>query len=653
VSIFQYLIHKSERVKHSFFLFLSFLCLAGPVSSQILNDSTRNVYDPQTTRVFKEGDFLRGNFTTRPVDTSLTNMHRARNWYQDSTFYQELGNIGMAAKPLLWQFPEKIGARMGKNVFDRYMYDPVQADYFDTKSPYTHLKYVQGQIGEQVFEAKHVRSFRDVASFGLAFQRIAANKQIGLNRQSKVGQVDNLGFMLFTHVQNKSGRYHLFANYTIGKHEVIETGGINYPATVNLDSLENYDPRNIYYEDTQVWLSTAANEERRNMAHLTHFLQLAKEYIKVYHTFDYRYQKNIYYDTALPAGGNLADTGNVRPPFYAGPYLVDSNNTNDSTRYREMENTVGLTGNHPLFYYNIYAKRRDATATLSALSNETDTLLVPRAQQIKRSYGQNFIGGETQFKLRDIFNITVKGEYQLFQDYHATAAARVKFLTFSQSRLSYSPAVVEQNYRSNHYKWDNDFENTVADRTAAGIQGKLWNNILRAEVARVNLQHYVFYNAQSQAQQLSEQLSFYTAYVHHHLKLRNLHLDHEISFNQLDDAPQIRLPRWLVNSKVYYEGFLFKKALYGQVGLEAFMMDDFRADAYNPVLQQFHQQNAFTVESYPVVDFFITADIKNFNLFLKMAHLNQGYPRDGYFTSPFYSGMERSFIFGLKWMFFD
>jgi hypothetical protein len=640
-------------VKHSFILFLSLFCLAGPVSSQILNDSTRSVYNPQTTRVFKEGDFLRGNFNTRPVDTALTNLQRPRYWYRDSTFYQELGNVGMAAKPLLWRFPEKIGVRLGKNVFDRYMYDPYQTDYFDTKSPYTHLFYVQGAQGEQIFEAKHVRSFRDVASFGLAFQRIAGNRQIGKGPTNQEGQVDNLGFMFFTHLRNKSGKYHLFANYTIGKHEVIESGGINYPDDVSLDSLDQYNPANVYYADAPIWLNAAANKERRNMAHMTHFLQLAKEYLKLYHTFDYRYQKNIYFDSALPAGGNQADTKNLRAPFYAGPFLVDSTNTSDSTRYREMENTVGLTGNHPLFYYNIYAKRRDATAHFAALSTETDEEMVPRGRETSTKYGQNFIGGETQFKLRDIFNITVKGEYQLFQDYHLTAAARVKFLTFSQTRLSYSPALVQQHYRSNHYQWDNNFENIVADKTAAGIQGKFWNNTLRGEVARVNLQNYVYYNEQSQAEQLSQQLSFYTAYLHHHLKLGNLHFDHELSYNQLDDAQQIRLPKWLVNSKVYYEGFLFKKALFGQVGLEGFMMDDFKADAYNPVLQQFYLQNQFTVSSYPVVDFFITADIKNFNVFLKMAHVNQGYPEDGYFTSPYYTGMKRSFIFGLKWMFFD
>jgi hypothetical protein len=36
-----------------------------------------------------------------------------------------------------------------------------------------------------------------------------------------------------------------------------------------------------------------------------------------------------------------------------------------------------------------------------------------------------------------------------------------------------------------------------------------------------------------------------------------------------------------------------------------------------------------------------------------MAHDNQGFPELGYFTSPYYTGMQRSFVFGLKWMFFD
>jgi len=203
----------------------------------------------------------------------------------------------------------------------------------------------------------------------------------------------------------------------------------------------------------------------------------------------------------------------------------------------------------------------------------------------------------------------------------------------------------------------------VADRTAAGVNVRLFRNNIQAEVARVNLQNYVVYAENSNRaeyarndylpQQLGNQLSFYTATLHHRLKIRSINLDHVLVYNELSNAKEIRMPAWIVNSKIYYEGFLFKKALFGQAGIETYINDNYYADAYNPALQQFVLQNNFEVKKYPVVDVFITADIKSFNLFLKFAHVNQGYPAAGYITTPIYSGMPRSFVFGLKWMFFD
>ena len=641
-------------MKHFCFIFIiTFLFLSVNGSAQILNDTTRSIYSPVTTRTYLENDFLRGNYNTRVVDTTLNNLNQTRNWFHDTTFQQDLGNIGTASQPLLWRYPSRIGARYGKNSFDRYNYDPYQVTYFDTKSPYTHLFYVQGSQGEQVFEAKHVRSYKQLASLGFAFQRISAEKQIGVGRLD-AGQVDNLGLNFFTHVQNKTGKYHLFSNYTISRHEVIESGGIK---VVSPEAANNAD--SLYrYQDAPVWLNGAANREKRNYFHFTQFYTLAKEYIKLFHTTDFRRQTNIYSDNQLQVG---RINGERVPAFYPR-VLLDSVTTNDSTVYREWEHTVGITGNHPLFFYKLYAKNRTANALFSEKTpfinpiNDSVTLL-----PLRQKLNQNFIGGETQFKLKDIFNITTVAEYQLFRDYYAQAAARVKFFSFSQSRTSYSPTLTQQFYTSNHYEWHNDLENIVADRTAANINVNLFKNSIQAEVARVNLQNYVVYafNEDSSLpndvapQQLGNQLSFYTATLHHHLKIRNLNLDHVLVYNELSNAAQIRMPAWMVNSKIYYEGYLFKKALFGQAGIETYINDDYYADTYNPALQQFVLQNSFEVKKYPVVDVFITADIKSFNLFVKFAHVNQGYPAPGYITTPVYSGMPRSFVFGLKWMFFD
>ena len=632
--------------KYFLLFFLLFPFFSAP--AQILNDSTVNVYGTKTTKVYREDDFLRGNYNLRNVDTALTNMHQARNWYHDTTFYQDQGNVGTAAKPILWRYPQRIGVRLGKNIFDRYAYDPQNINYFDTKSPYTHLYYIQGGQGEQIFEAKHSRSIKKTANIGFAFERMSAEKQIGL--QAGVGsetQTQHTGFVLFTHLQNKTGKYHLFSNYIHVDHDLAESGGIKISPEATEDTVFAYD-------DLPVWLNQAANEEKRNIGHLTHFYTLAKEYIKVFHTVDFLHQQNQYFDS------QVRPNSAAQAPLLYPAIKLDSTQTDDRSWYRELENTAGITGNHPLFFYKLYARRRDASVSVNTRSVVDIIDSTRTVQGFSRKYGQNFLGGETQFRLKDIFNITVNAEYQLFKDYLATASARVKYFTFSQSRSSYSPTIIQQQMVSNHFNWDNNFENIVTDRTAASVHGTLWRNSLTAEVARVNLQNYVIYNTEAQPQQLSKQLSFYTAFVHHHLALKNFHADHVLSYNKMDNAGEIRMPTWLINSRIYYQGALFKNALYGQVGLETYVTDDYYADAYMPVTQQFFLQDNFkvptynyTTKPYPVVDVFLTVDIKSFNGFVKMSHVNQGFPQAGYFSTPYYPGMGRSFVFGIKWMFFD
>ena len=50
---------------------------------------------------------------------------------------------------------------------------------------------------------------------------------------------------------------------------------------------------------------------------------------------------------------------------------------------------------------------------------------------------------------------------------------------------------------------------------------------------------------------------------------------------------------------------------------------------------------------------FVAADISSASIFIKMAYLNQGLYRDGYFTTPFYAGYPRRLIFGVRWRFFN
>src|SRR5688500_7054108 len=110
------------------------------------------LYGPETTRILHEDRFFRGNYDEATIDTSLVDNYSPLYWFSDTTFQQTLDNIGLVTKPLLFRFPDKIGARLGRNAFDLYAFKSQDVTYFNTRSPYTKLEFVQGTLGEGLFE---------------------------------------------------------------------------------------------------------------------------------------------------------------------------------------------------------------------------------------------------------------------------------------------------------------------------------------------------------------------------------------------------------------------------------------------------------------------------------------------------------------------
>src|SRR6478735_8433546 len=182
------------------------------------------LYGPKTTRVIREANFFRGNYSEVMVDTSLNNMYSPYYWFSDTTFQQTLGNIGTATKPLLFQLPDRIGARLGRNAFDLYAYKPENILYYNTRSPYTKLEFLQGTLGEGVFEGEFNRNITPWWNAGIAYRRITADKQIGGVRREQ--QVVHNGAKIYTHIQTKNNRYHLFAHYLNNNQKFLENGGI-------------------------------------------------------------------------------------------------------------------------------------------------------------------------------------------------------------------------------------------------------------------------------------------------------------------------------------------------------------------------------------------------------------------------------------------
>src|SRR5947209_1110175 len=115
------------------------LLLGAPLAgrAQVVDDSTKVLYGPKTTRVIYEAEVQHDSTRGTVIDTSLVHWPQQRFWFHDSTFQQDLGTVGSASRPLLYRPNLALGARLGRNVFDRYARDASQVPYYDSRSPYS------------------------------------------------------------------------------------------------------------------------------------------------------------------------------------------------------------------------------------------------------------------------------------------------------------------------------------------------------------------------------------------------------------------------------------------------------------------------------------------------------------------------------------
>jgi len=639
--------------------------LAAPAArAQVVDDSTKVLYGPKTTRVIYEAEVLRDSTGGTMLDTTLTRWPQARFWFHDTTFQQDLGAVGTASRPLLYQPNLQLGTRFGRNVFDKYARDASAVPYYDSRSPYSFFRYIQSGAGEQVFELSYSRSLKKNFSVGAAYERIASNKILA-PRGSRDGLVEHSNVLLFARYQTEDERYHLLFNFSNVRHRAVEQGGIKPAADDTPQNLFNYGRQSVY-------LTRAINYEDRDELYFTQTYRLLRRGLTVYHTFDAKRQYNSFANLELQPNDIL---------FYEERQRIglprNTTATIDRARYQQVENTVGVLGRTETVEYRLYARNRLASlANRTLRPTATPTNLRLSSDTLGRGFHEVFFGGTAAFNYRTIYAVETAGEILPFAlagsqstpQYWLRAAVRTGPLSGEVLRSSYSPTLTQQVFVGNHYQWnhltDNGsaFKNTTTNQLTGRLRLKLpnWGRLtgqrFEASASVVNIENLVYFNTRGVPAQISdseEARNLVVGFARHQMRLGRVGFDNQATYTKGGDVEGLRIPDLVTNSRVFYESYIFRKAMFSQVGLEMYYQSLYKAFDYSPSTQQFYQQDYFTIRNYAVVDLFFTADIKAVTVFLKMAHLNQGIPYNGYFTTPYYTGYPRRFQFGIKWNFFN
>jgi hypothetical protein len=613
--------------------------------SRIIDDTTKQVYGPNTSKYYYEEDVFYNRNIVHPIDTFIRNFHRFNYVQRNNNLYQDLGNIGTAIRPIYYQAPSVIGVRSGFDVYDMY-WDSERMRYFDTKSPYSNMSIILGGRGRSMTKATFSRNISPRWNFGFTYQGLFIDKQIP-ERAGKGDRVTRSNYYdFYTAYHSKDSIYRIFANFRRRYHRVEESGGVNLndgnPAT---DS--TFDA--YFIEDPQVWLNTAETSDIRMNMHFNHQLKVGKA-LQVYHTFD-RYRQ-------LSRFFNLYEDADR--PFFT--HIEQKNDTTkDDAKFKVVRNEFGIKGNLLKLFYNGYYAVRHFTMTYNhALHSEMkDSGVTPLANE-------NILGGRMELRLDSIGLVSGWAETYDLQQYRIEGRIESRWFEASIKQLKYKPGFAEQFYRGGHHQWDStNFPDIQSSQINGYVHYKSKALNISPGLTFTRLTNYVFYDQRAQpndtlqdvspVQSSGNQVIFSPELRFAITFFKNFTLSNQFIYTRLleNAGDAIRVPDLFLNSQISYSGIHFNGNFDAHIGVDLHWHSPYYAPAYDPAIRQFYNQDEFEVNAFPRVDFFLNVKVKRGRIFFKYINIVQAFTGTGYLPTPYYPGQRNVIDFGFDWSFYD
>ena len=590
--------------------------------AQILDDSTKQVFGPETAVFTYENKIKYNQEEYYQVDTLLNNRHRFSIVDQSEKQIQDLGNVGTALQPIFFQPSSSIGAHSGYNAYEGYHLQMDDIKYFDTKSPFAKLDVVFGGDRRSKVDVAFSRSDSTIWNVGFNFKRISTDKQVGAEVGSGDNQALSTAYNIYTRWR-PSEKYQLLANFSRIKHRVNETGGAR--------PLESGLLNNLFVTDSAfLWLTEASSQELFINNHLYHQYKIGNG-LQVYHSMDIGRQEVDFNYSAMGSDNE-----------FFSDFLINDSQTADATTFKSVLNEGGFKGSVGSLFYNFYTKARQYKYDPKYLPAQGYNTEIYLGSYLRYNYKNNLLKFE--------------GEYLLARDYKVLASFKNEFIEASYQRVRRQPSRISENYFGNHYEWHNNFDPTNADQIKGKITWDRNNYYINPYLSLTNVSNWIYFDQQKQPRQANGSTQMLTPGLDLGITLfKNLHFEADWAYTAITGTEDeiFRIPEWFGNGKLYYTNFLFKKALQAQIGFDTHFQSAYKGNAYDPVTQQFYLQDDFVIPQYWLADLFINFKVGRARIFAKMVFANKGLNIDGYFTSPYYIGQPTVVDWGINWLFFD
>lgn len=615
------------------------------------------------TRIFSwKHDTYLNNQEVLKIDTTFNYHFHDLPFHRDDINAQYLGVSGSAALPFNYHNRQTNELFPFFSPYMTYTYMPETLPFYNTKTPYTELAYygtlfANRQKSEDNIKFLHTQNFTPGFNFTILYQR---NGGGGLLQHEKTD------FRTFSVTGNYLGKNYIAqGGYLYSRLKREENGGV--------EDLKMVSDTTIDVRTVPVYLSNANSIIRRNTFFITHSYGVpirwkaqrdslgnkiadtlsTGEGTATYfgHYGEYSVYSRSYTD-------NITDS--VGRSLYRNIFLLNPTTTADSARVMNLENRVflkiqpwnaesvvsnldGGIGHQMLNFYGFKPE-----FFISGNQNKTYNNIYA------------YFGAGGKFRKYFAWNARAKADVAGYYKGNFALDAAMRFsswavkdgihLTAKFSSSIRKPSYFLNNYTSNHHLFDFDFDKTTTTRIEGKLEIPHWG--LEASVGYTLLNKNVYLDTLCIPTQNNDAMSILSAYIAKNIKVGPLHLDNRVLFQTSSKQEVVPLPKVAVNLRYYLEFNAVKNILNVQFGADMTYNTKYYAQAFDPALGMFYNQERYKIGNNPYIDVFVNLQWKRACIFVKCENVLQGTPNNEYYSTYRYIRPQRALKLGIWWPFY-
>ena len=583
------------------------------------------------------------------VDTALRFFHNYNPIFQNSISNTFTGNLGGA------YVSNDFFKRSGHSdfyfyrAFDLYAKLPQDIRYFNTTTPYTLLDYSQSENkniqNETRFNVFHSQNVNKDFNFTFFYDQSKATGQY----RHQENKFHNLG--LYTSYNSDQIVSHF--NLLFNRLQNQENGGL-------IEEEEGTDLNE--YTETDVYvvnLETAASKLSNSTFFWNNEYRLGK-------TVEKEDSLGNVYDEFIPRTGffyQIEYSGNQRKyadseanlEFYRNTY-IDSTQTSDLIGFNRLTNTFQLKFYEAPDRKYTFSKRAYISHDLIRIKMPVDTLLQ------KYKYSNTYVGGGISRDEGEFWKWGANGRFYM-TGYRSGQTELSAFiykpirigkdttsLRLSGELNTIVPDYFEQRFSSNHYIWNNRFNNINEMIVKGEIHSQKHKLTLGANYALIG--NYIFNNAEALPQQVGGELLVLSAFLNKTIETKNWLINAQAVWQKASQEEYLHLPDLSGYLSLNYKTII-SKVLHTQLGADVRYNTEFYADVYDPATGRYYWQNQEKTGDYPFVDLHINLKLKRTRVFFQWLNAASDVLEGKFWAAPDYPLYRRTFRLGVAWTFYD